>query len=278
MKIDPSDFKIIIRPDAPTESVLKDVWEYRHLFYFLAWRDILVRYKQTLVGVAWGVIKPLSTMVVFTIVFGKLADLPSGQVPYGVMVLAALLPWQLFTNILSGAGNSLLSNASLVSKVYFPRMIIPMAAVVVALADFLIAFALLVGMMLVYGVRPGITILLLPGFMGIAVLFSLGAGLFIAALNVKFRDFMHLMPFVLQFGLYLSPVGYSSSIVPDGWRFIYSLNPMVGVIDGFRWVLLGKTAPVFWPGVFISAALSLLIFIFGFKFFIRNEREFADLI
>nr|WP_320193443.1 ABC transporter permease [uncultured Desulfobacter sp.] len=278
MKINTSDIKITIRPDAPAGSIIKDVWEFRHLFYFLAWRDILVRYKQTLVGVVWSVVKPLSTMVVFTIVFGKLADLPSGQVPYGVMVMAALLPWQFFTNILSSTGNSLVSNASLVSKVYFPRVIIPMAAVVVALVDFFIAFALLVGMMLVYGVWPGMTILLLPGFMAIAVLTSLGAGLFVAALNVKYRDFMHLMPFILQFGLYLSPVGYASSIVPDGWRFIYSLNPMVGVIDGFRWVLLGETALVYWPGVFISVLLSVVIFILGLKFFIQNEREFADII
>lgn len=277
MKIDTS-VKITIGPDAPAGSVLKDAWQYRHLFYFLAWRDILVRYKQTLAGVAWSVIKPLSNMAIFTLVFGRLAELPSGQMPYGVMVLAALLPWQFFTNILSSAGNSLVSNASLVSKVYFPRVIIPVAAVGVALVDFLIAFAVLVGMMLVYGVWPGMTILLLPGFMGIAILTSLGTGLFVAALNVKYRDFMHLMPFILQFGLYLSPVGYSSRIVPDGWRFIYSLNPMVGVIDGFRWVLLGETALVYWPGVFISAVLSLFIFIFGLKFFIRNERDFADII
>ncbi|MCG8553307.1 MAG: ABC transporter permease [Desulfobacterales bacterium] len=278
MKTNTSDFKIIIRPDTPAGNVLKDVWHYRHLFYFLAWRDILVRYKQTLAGVAWGVIKPLSTMAVFTFVFGKLANLPSGQAPYGVMVLAALLPWQFFTNILFSTGNSLVSNTSLVSKVYFPRVIIPMAAVVVAVADFLIAFALLFGMMLVYGVWPGMTILLLPGFMAIAVLTSLGTGLFVAALNVKYRDFTHLMPFILQFGLYLSPVGYSSSLVPDGWRFIYSLNPMVGVIDGFRWVLLGEKALVYWPGLFISVVLSVAIFIFGLKFFIRNEREFADII
>lgn len=278
MKTDTSDFKITIRPDAPIGSILKDVWQYRHLFYFLAWRDILVRYKQTFAGVAWGVIKPLAAMAVFTLVFGQLAKLPSGHAPYGVMVLAALLPWQFFTNILSGTGNSLVSNASLVSKVYFPRVIIPMAAVVVAFADFLIAFALLAGMMLVYGVWPGMTILLLPGFMAIAILTSLGAGLFVAALNVKYRDFMHLTPFILQFGLYLSPVGYSSSIVPDGWRFIYSLNPMVGVIDGFRWLLLGKASLVYWPGVFISVVLSILIFFFGLKFFLRNERGFADII
>ncbi|WP_020589316.1 ABC transporter permease [Desulfobacter curvatus] len=278
MKTNTSDYNITISLDAPAGSVLKDVWQYRHLFYFLAWRDILVRYKQTLAGVAWGVIKPLSTMVVFTLVFGKLADLPSGQAPYGVMVLAALLPWQFFTNILSNTGNSLVSNASLVSKVYFPRVIIPMATVVVALADFLIAFALLAGMMLVYGVWPGMTILLLPGFMAIAILTSLGTGLFVAALNVKYRDFMHLTPFILQFGLYMSPVGYSSSIVPEGWRFIYSLNPMVGVIDGFRWVLLGEIALVYWPGVFMSVVLSMMIFIFGLKFFIRNERDFADVI
>ena len=278
MKTNTSDSKITIGPDTPAGSILKDVWQYRHLFYFLAWRDILVRYKQTLAGVAWSVIKPLSTMLVFTLVFGRLAHLPSGQLPYGVMVLAALLPWQLFTNILSSSGNSLVSNASLVSKVYFPRVIIPMAAVVVALADFLIAFTLLLGMMLFYGVWSGMSILLLPGFMAIAVLTSLGTGLFMAALNVKYRDFNHLMPFILQFGLYLSPVGYSSSIVPDGWRFVYSLNPMVGVIDGFRWLLLGDNALVYWPGVFISVLLSVVLFIIGLRFFIRNEREFADII
>ena len=270
--------EIIIRPETPAGSVWKDAWHYRHLFYFLAWRDILVRYKQTFAGVAWSLARPLMTMVVFTLVFGRFADLPSGQVPYSVMVLAALLPWQFFSATFSMAGNSLVGNASLVSKVYFPRVIIPVTAVVSGLADFLIAFAMLVCLMLFYGVIPDMKILLLPGFLMIAILTSLGTGLFVAAMNVKYRDFTHLMPYLLQFGLYLSPVGYSSSIVPDGWRFIYSLNPMVGVIDGFRWVLSGAEASVYWPALFISALLSVAIFVSGLKFFIKHERDFADLI
>jgi len=273
-----SKFEIIITPELSSKHLLRELWQYKGLFYFLAWRDILVRYKQTLLGIIWCLIRPLATMVVFTIVFGKLAGLPSGDVPYAVMVFTAMLPWQFFSSIFTKSSNSLISNATLVSKVYFPRVIIPATTVVVGLIDFAISFCMLIVLMMMYGMAPDWKIIFLPFFLLIAVLTSLGAGFFISAMNVKFRDFMHLAPFIVQFGLYISPVGYSSSIVPDSWRLLYSINPMVGVIDGFRWALLGENIEIYWPGFVISVLLSIIIFIGGFKFFMANERYFADTI
>ncbi len=273
-----SEIDIILTPEASTGSLRKDLWQYRELFFFLAWRDILVRYKQTVVGIAWSVLRPLLTMVVFTVVFGRLAGLPSGDTPYAVMVFSAMLPWQFFSGIFTKASNSLIANVSLVSKVYFPRLIIPATSVLVGLVDFAISFCVLLILMVIYGVAPDLKILLLPFLLIIAILTSLGAGFFISALNVKYRDFMHMVPFLVQLGLFVSPVAYSSSIVPEGWRLVYSLNPMVGVIDGFRWVLLGEGVGLYWPGFILSIVLSVVLFVCGLKYFMVQEREFADLI
>lgn len=270
--------KIIVEAGRTERNYWKDVWRYRELFYFLAWRDLLVRYKQTVIGVAWAVLRPLLTMLVLTIVFGKLAKLPSDGVPYPILVFAALLPWQFFASSFSEAGNSLVNNANMISKVYFPRITIPASSIAVGLTDFLISFVLLVALMLWYGFVPSPRIFLLPLFMLIAVAASFGSGLWIAALNVKYRDFRHLIPFVAQFGLYLSPVGFSSNLVPDSWRFVYSLNPMVGVIDGFRWAILGGKNQIYMPGFLLSIALVTVILMTGIAYFRSTEKIFADVI
>ena len=256
----------------------RDVWQYRELFYFLAWRDILVRYKQTIIGFLWAILRPLLTMLVLVIVFGKLAKLPSNGVPYPVLVFAALLPWQFFSSAFSEAGNSLISNSNMLSKVYFPRLVIPTSAVIVSFVDFLISGLILVGLMIWYGFFPDWRILTLPLFVLIAFTAAMGAGLWIAALNVKYRDFRYIIPFVVQFGLYVSPVGFSSAIVPEQWRLWYSLNPMVGVIDGFRWAILGADSQVYWQGFALSIILVVLIFVSGIIFFRRTEKTFADVI
>lgn len=256
----------------------KDLWRYRELFYFLAWRDILVRYKQTAIGFAWAVIRPFLTMIVFVIVFGKLAKLPSDNVPYPILVFAALLPWQFFANAFTEAGNSLISNANMISKVYFPRLVVPTSAVIVSFVDFLISGIILVGLMLWYGVVPDWHIFTLPLFILVAFAAAMGAGLWIAALNVKYRDFRYIIPFIVQFGLYVSPVGFSSTIVPEQWRMLYSINPMVGVIDGFRWAILGANTQLYWPGFLLSLGLVIILLITGIFYFRKTERRFADLI
>jgi len=256
----------------------QDLWRYRELFYFLAWRDILVRYKQTVIGLAWALIRPLLTMIVFVFVFGKLAKLPSDGVPYPILVFAALLPWQFFSNAFTEAGNSLISNANMISKVYFPRLVVPTSAVIVSFVDFLISGIILVGLMLWYGFAPDWRILTLPLFIFIAFAAAMGAGLWIAALNVKYRDFRYIIPFVVQFGLYVSPVGFSSNIVPEQWRLLYSINPMVGVIDGFRWAILGGNTQLYWPGFLLSLALVLVILVSGIIYFRKTEKTFADVI
>ncbi len=255
-----------------------DLWRYRELFYFLSWRDILVRYKQTIIGLAWSLIRPLLTMIVFTFVFGKIAKLPSGGVPYAILVYAAMLPWQFFSNAFSEASNSLISNANLLTKVYFPRLIVPASAVIVSFIDFLISFIILIGLMIWYKFMPDIRILTLPIFLLLAFITSMGAGLFIASLNVKYRDFRYIVPFIVQFGLYLSPVGFSSSVVPEKWRLLYSLNPMVGVIDGFRWAICGSTTNIYWEGFILSIFVSICLLILGIWYFRKMEREFADVI
>ncbi len=235
-----SERVLILEPGRAERNYWSDLWHYRELFAILAWRDVSVRYKQTVIGVAWALIRPFLTMVVFTIVFGKLAKLPSdGSAPYPVMVFAGMLPWFLFSSILSEASASLIGNANLISKVYFPRLVIPAASAMTALVDFGINLAMLAVIMLWYGFLPSWRIVLLPAFVVLGVLASLGPALWITALNVKYRDFRYIIPFIVQFGLYVSPVGFSSSVIPDHWRFWYSLNPVVGVIDGFRWCLLG---------------------------------------
>jgi lipopolysaccharide transport system permease protein len=255
-----------------------DLWRYRHLFYFLAWRDILVRYKQTIIGLAWALIRPLLTMMVFVIVFGKLAKLPSEGVPYPILVFAALLPWQFFSNAFTEAANSLISNSNMISKVYFPRLVIPTSAVIVSFVDFMISGIILVGLMLWYGFAPDWRIITLPLFTIIAFAAAMGTGLWIAALNVKYRDFRYIIPFVVQIGLYVSPVGFSSSIIPENWRLLYSINPMVGVIDGFRWAILGNNIQLYWPGFLLSLTLVLIILVTGIVYFRKTEKTFADVI
>jgi lipopolysaccharide transport system permease protein len=271
-------FDLVIEPGKGIKKYWHDLWQYRGLFYFLAWRDILVRYKQTVIGIAWSVIRPFLTMVVLTIIFGKLAKFPSEVAPYPILVFAALLPWQMFANALAESSNSLIVNANMLSKVYFPRMIVPTSAVIVSLVDFLISFALLVILMLWYQFVPGWRILTLPFFLLLALIAALGCGIWLSALNVKYRDFRYIVPFMVQFGLYISPVGFSSSVVPDKWRLIYSLNPMVGVIDGFRWAILGGDLSLYLPGFLLSVVITLLIFYFGLAYFRRTERTFADVI
>ena len=269
---------LVIEAGRAERHYWKDLWRYRELFYFLAWRDILVRYKQTVIGLAWALIRPFLTMVVFVVVFSKLAKLPSDGVPYPILVFAALLPWQFFANAFTEAGNSLISNANMISKVYFPRLVVPASAVIVSFIDFLISGIILVGLMLWYGFAPDWRIFTLPLFICIAFAAAMGTGLWTAALNVKYRDFRYIIPFVVQFGLYVSPVGFSSAIVPEQWRLLYSLNPMVGVIDGFRWAILGGNSQLYWPGFLLSLFLVIVILVTGIYYFRKTEKTFADVI
>lgn len=271
--------EIILTPGSTQTHYWRDLWRYRDLFHVLARRDIAVRYKQTVIGIAWAVLRPALTVVVFTIVFGRLANLPSeGATPYPVLVLVGLLPWAFFSTALTDAANSLAANANLVSKVYFPRMIVPAATIVAAFVDFLITFGLLLVMMGWYGLPPTWRMLWLPVFTLVAVCAALGPGLWLTALNVKYRDFRYIVPFILQIALYISPVGFSSAIVPDRWRALYSLNPLVGVIDGFRWCILGGQSQIHWPGFALSLAAVAAFGWAGVRRFRRTEAMFADLI
>lgn len=270
--------EIIIEPNKTVKRFWQELWRYRELFYFLAWKDILVRYKQTVIGIAWSVLHPLLSMIILTIIFGGIAKLPSGNTPYPILVYAAMLPWQFFSNTLNLSANSLISNRNMITKVYFPRIIIPSTSMVVSLVDFLISFMILVCLMLWYGLWPNWKILVLPLLLVLAALTSLGAGYWIGALNVKYRDFRHIVPFIVRFGLYASPVGFSSNLVPEKWRLLYSLNPMVGIIDGFRWALLGKEVNLYLPGFLVSIGLAMMLFVTGALFFIKTERKFADII
>ncbi len=273
-----SQTELIIEAGRTESQYWKDLWRYRELFYFLAWRDILVRYKQTVIGIAWALIRPFLTMIVFTVVFGQLAKLPSGGAPYPILVFAGMLPWQFFASALSECSNSLLSNANLISKVYFPRLIVPASAVIVSFVDFLVSGMILLALMAWYNFVPSWRILTLPLFILIALVASMGGGLWLSALNVKYRDFRYIVPFIVQLGLYVSPVGFSSSVVPEKWRSLYSLNPMVGVIDGFRWAILGGEAKLYWPGFTLSVGLVTLLFASGVWYFRKTERSFADVI
>jgi len=269
----------IIEPGRTEQRYWPDLWQYRELFQVLAWRDISVRYKQTVIGAAWALIRPFLTMVVFTVVFGEIAKLPSdGTTPYALMVFAGMLPWSFFSTALAEASNSLIGNANLISKVYFPRLIVPIAAVMVAFVDFLISFAILIGLMIWYQFMPGWQILLLPAFAAIAFMASLGIGVWIAVLNVKYRDLRYVIPFIVQLGLYVSPVGFSSSVIPDQWRLIYSLNPLVGVIDGFRWCLLGGESELYLPGLGLGIGVTGFFTWLGIRQFRKMEKSFADLI
>jgi len=269
---------LIIEAGRAERHYWSDLWRYRELFFFLAWRDILVRYKQTTIGIVWALGRPLITMLVFTLVFSKLAKLPSDGSPYPILVFAALLPWQFFSSAFSGAGDSLVSNAGMISKVYFPRLVVPASAVIVSFVDFLISGIILVGLMIWYGFAPNLRMLTLPLFIFIAFAAAMGTGLWIAALNVKYRDFRIVVPFIVQFGLYVSPVGFSSNIVPEQWRLLYSINPMVGVIDGFRWAILGGNTQLYWPGFLLSLCLVAVILVTGILYFRKTEKTFADVI
>jgi lipopolysaccharide transport system permease protein len=270
--------ELIIEAGRAERQYWQDIWRYRELFYFLAWRDILVRYKQTSIGIAWALIRPFLAMVVFSVVFGSLAKLPSEGVPYPILVFSAMLPWQFFANSLSECSNSLISNANLISKVYFPRLVVPTSSIVVSFVDFMISGMIMLGLMAWYNFVPSWRILTLPVFIVIAFLASMGAGLWLCSLNVKYRDFRYIVPFIVQFGLYVSPVGFSSSIVPERWRLLYSINPMVGVIDGFRWAILGGDSAIYWPGFGLSMLLVLVMFVTGIQYFRKTERTFADVI
>ena len=269
----------ILEKGLAEKNYWRDLWRYRELFQVLAWRDVSVRYKQTVIGVAWAVIRPFLTMVVFTIIFGRIAKLPSeGNAPYALMVFAGMLPWTFFATALSESSGSLVANASLINKIYFPRMIVPVATVVVAFIDFLISFLILLAMMVFFRFVPGPQILLLPVFVAVAFFASLGPGLWITALNVKYRDFRHVIPFIVQFGLYVSPVGFSSTVIPEKWRLLYSLNPMVGVIDGFRWCILGGDVPMDWRSFGMSLIVTIFFLWWGIRKFRSTEKAFADLI
>ena len=270
---------IIISPSKGWVSLkLHELWEYRELLYFLAWRDILVRYKQTAIGAAWAVIQPILTMVIFSVIFGRLAKLPSSGAPYPVMIFAALLPWQFFANAMSQSSSSLIGSANIISKVYFPRLIIPVSSTISGIVDFLISFIILIGLMIWYGVPFRIHLLVLPLFFFVSFLAALAVGLWLSALNVKYRDVKYVVPFLVQTGLYVSPVGFISSIVPKQWRFWYTLNPMVGVIDGFRWAILGPNFEPYSPGFLASLVILLLLLIFGAYYFRFTEKMFADII
>jgi lipopolysaccharide transport system permease protein len=270
---------VIIEPGRHERNYWLDLWRYHELFRVLAWRDLSVRYKQTVIGLAWALIRPLLTMLVFTLIFGRIAHLPSdGAAPYALMVMAGMLPWSFFSSGLSEASNSLINNANLVSKVYFPRLIVPTATVVVAFVDFLISFAILIALMAWFEFAPSWHVLLLPAFVLFAFLASIGPALWVAALNVKYRDFRYIIPFIVQFGLYISPVGFSSNVIPAQWRLLYSVNPMVGVIDGFRWCILGGESRLYLPGLMVSAAVTAFFLWLGIRQFRKTERSFADLI
>ena len=278
-RTEPSEQWLVLEANRIEKQYWKDLWRYRELFVILAWRDIAVRYKQTFIGVAWALIRPFLTMVVFTVIFGKLAKLPSeGDAPYAVLVFAGMLPWQFFSTALSSCSESLITNSNLLTKVYFPRLIVPTAAVITSFVDFLISFAILVVLMVWFQWWPSWRLLTLPLWVALAFAASMGAGLWLASLNVLYRDFRYVVPFLVQFGLYVSPVGFSSSIVPPQWQLLYSMNPMVGVIEGFRWAIIGRGAPINPLGLSLSLAIVALLALTGIRQFRRMEKRFADVI
>jgi lipopolysaccharide transport system permease protein len=266
----------IIQKGRIEKNYWRDIWLFRDLFYILSWRDLKVRYKQTVIGVVWSILRPLLTMLIFTFIFGRVARLPSdGNTPYSILVFAAMLPWQFFSNALSESSNSLIGNANLITKVYFPRLIIPASSVITSLVDLAISFVLLVLIMTYYQYVPPINIFFLPLFVLLAFIAAFGFGLYLTALNVKYRDFRYVIPFIVQFGLYISPVGFSSAIVPEKWRLIYSLNPMVSIIDGFRWCLIGEE-PINLMSFAVSLSVTLIFTTLGVRYFRKTEKSFAD--
>jgi lipopolysaccharide transport system permease protein len=270
--------KIVLEPGKADREYAKDLWRFRELFYVLAWRNVSVRYKQTVVGVAWAVLRPAVTTVVFSVVFGRLGKFPSGGAPYPLLVLTGMLPWQFFASALTESGNSLISNANLITKVYFPRLIVPGSALVTSLVDFVVSFLLLVGVMLFYGAMPGWQLVFLPAFLVLGLIAAGGMGMWISAVNVKYRDFSFIVPFIAQLGLYVSPVAFSSTVVPPKWRLLYDLNPMVGVIDGFRWCFLRGASEIRWQSILLSFITGSVLAVSGFMHFRSTERRFADVI
>lgn len=267
---------VITPPQGWTSLKLLDLWSYRELIGFMTWRDIIVRYKQTLLGVLWAILRPVLTMVVFSLIFGGLAKLPSDDIPYPIFSFAAILPWELFSKALSDASRSLVQNSTMITKVYFPRMILPLASVISGLVDFVIALVILLGMMFFYHITPTQNIWTLPLFLALALITSLGVGLWLSAANVMYRDVNYILPFLTQLWLYITPVAYSSTLIPDEWQFIYALNPMAGVVQGFRWALLGTQAP---DGlIWLSVGVAVLVFVTGLFYFKRMERQFADMV
>jgi lipopolysaccharide transport system permease protein len=275
MKTDEID--LIIEPGRIEKNYWSDLWRYRELFYILAWRDFKVRYKQTVIGIAWSVLRPLLTLAVIVVVFSKLAKLPSeGEAPYTIMALAGLLPWLFFSNALSESSNSLISNTNLFTKVYFPRILIPASSIVLGFVDFLITFVMLLLIMIWYQFVPGINMIFLPFFFILTFLASFGVGILMSTLNLKYRDFRYIVPFIVQFGMYISPVAFSSSIVPPKYQFLYSLNPMVGVIDGFRWCIIGGDVALNVKSLLISTTVIVVFAILGIQYFRKTEKMLAD--
>jgi homopolymeric O-antigen transport system permease protein len=274
----PQMHELLIEPGRTEKNYWHDLWRYRELFYILAWRDISVRYKQTAIGVLWAVLRPFLGIVVFTVVFGRIAKMPSLGIPYSILVAAAMLPWQFFSNALSEASQSLVTNTNLITKVYFPRLIIPAGVVITSLLDLLISTALLGFLMIWFRFMPDWRLLTLPLFTLLAFLAAFGPGLYLTALNVKYRDFRFVLPFIVQFGLFISPVGFSSDVIPENWRLLYSVNPMVGVIDGFRWAICKGASPIYLPGFALSMLVIILFLILGIWYFRKTEKTFADVI
>lgn len=269
----------VIRPKRGIVPVdFHELWRYRELLFFLTWRNVLIRYKQTAIGILWAVIRPVTTMIVFTVIFGRLAKFDSQGVPYSVMTLAAVLPWQFFATSLTQGSNAVVSAQGMVQKIYFPRLYIPLSQIMSSLVDFAVSFIILIGMMLWFHVPFRLELLLLPVFIGIAFIAAAGITMFFSALNVKYRDVKHAMPFLVRIGMYISPVGFMSSVVPEKWRLLYSLNPIVGVIDGFRWAILGDKFVPYWPGFCASIGVVLVVFVFGLYYFRYTEKTFADVI
>lgn len=268
--------RLIIEAGRAEQNYWRDLWRYRELFLTLAWRDLAVRYRQTAIGVAWAVIRPVAPLVIFSVLFGRLGKFPSDGVPYPLFVFAAMLPWQFFAGALGEAAGSLVENERLISKIYFPRLVVPASAVIVSLVDFLICAVLLVVLLLWYRFIPPWQLVTLPIFVVLAFFAALGPGLILTTLNVSYRDFRYVIPFIVQVGLYVSPVVFGSGLVPEPWRLLYSLNPMVGVIDGFRWAICG-TAP-YWPGLVLSVAVTAVLLAVGVSAFRKMERGFADVI
>jgi lipopolysaccharide transport system permease protein len=271
--------ELVIEPGRTEKNYWSDLWRYRELFYILAWRDISVRYKQTAIGIVWAVLRPFLAMVIFTVVFGRIAKMPSNGIPYPILVFAAMLPWQFFSNALLETSQSLIANTNLISKIYFPRLIIPAGTVITSLVDLLISAVLLGILMACFQYMPDWRLITLPLFTVLAFFAALGPGLFLTALNVKYRDFRYVVPFIAQFGLFISPVGFSSDVIPEQWRLVYALNPMVGVIDGFRWaVCRGGTGTFYLPGFVVSLITITAFLLIGFWYFRKTEKAFADVI